>query len=360
MSSLDRSELAQLLQLVMAGQPPVDIAATLAQQILADEPRAIAFGISPDRGLPAATERLTWLRAVYPIVQQAWQRLRLPESDGLVAAWNLWLPLALALVKARQQLTRPLIQGILGGQGTGKTTLGALLTQILAQMGYRTLSWSIDDLYLTYAERQRLRDQDSRLIWRGPPGTHDVHLGIHVLDAIRAGQPTELPRFDKSLHQGAGDRTQSEPVDQVDILLFDGWFVGVRPIAPAQFDHAPAPIVTETDRAFARDMNQQLRRYLPLWERLDRLLVLYPVEYRLSKQWRKQAEQEMRVRGQSGMSDAEIEQFVDYFWKALHPELLIRPLVAEPGGADLVIEILANHQPGAVYQSGDRPPLEAV
>jgi len=37
-------------------------------------------------------------------------------------------------------------QGILGGQGTGKTTLAAMLSLILGQLGYHTLSLSLDDL----------------------------------------------------------------------------------------------------------------------------------------------------------------------------------------------------------------------
>jgi D-glycerate 3-kinase len=60
----------------------------------------------------------------------------------------------------------------------------------------------------------------------------------------------------------------------------------------------------------------------------------------------------MRDSGKPGMSDAEIDVFVEYFWKALHPELLIKPLVVEPGWADLVIDIQADHSAGAVYWGG--------
>ena len=53
----------------------------------------------------------------------------------LETVWNLWLPLAMQLASYRQQLGRPLIQGILGGQGTGKTTMSVILTLILSQSG---------------------------------------------------------------------------------------------------------------------------------------------------------------------------------------------------------------------------------
>jgi D-glycerate 3-kinase len=260
------------------------------------------------------------------------------------------------LASSRQQLGRPLIQGILGGQGTGKTTLGAVLRLILKQLGYHTLSVSLDDLYKTYAERQRLQEQDSRLIWRGPPGTHDVEPGLQLLDQLRSSNPANpilVPRFDKSAWGGAGDRTIPEPVENVDIVLFEGWFVGARPIDPAVFDaQTPEPIQSLGDRAFARDMNDRLKDYLPLWERLDRLMILYPTDYRLSQQWRRQAEQEMIATGKSGMTDAQVNEFVEYFWKALHPELFITPLTKNPNLVDLVIEINPDRTPGAVYRPG--------
>lgn len=278
-------------------------------------------------------------------------------SKILLSLVSLWLPFSLQLATLRQQLGRPVIQGIVGGQGTGKTTLTGVLSLILAQLGYRTLSLSLDDLYKTYAERQQLQEQDSRLIWRGPPGTHDVELGIELLDQLRQPKPPNpilVPRFDKSAWGGAGDRTTPEPVEGIDIVLFEGWFVGVRPINPAIFDTSiPPPIQTLADQAFARDMNHGLQDYLPLWERLDRLMLLYPTNYHLSQQWRRQAEQQMMATGKSGMTDSQIDRFVEYFWKSLHPELFITPLIKTSSYVDLVVEIDPDHTPGAIYQPGN-------
>ena len=49
-------------------------------------------------------------------------------------------------------------------------------------LGFSVAALSIDDLYLTYTERLALQQQDPRLIWRGPPGTHDVNLGLEVIE----------------------------------------------------------------------------------------------------------------------------------------------------------------------------------
>ncbi|MEQ8958101.1 MAG: glycerate kinase, partial [Coleofasciculus sp. C2-GNP5-27] len=325
--------------------------------------QAKAFGITPDNVTEKLRARSRLFEAVYTDVlalpsfaqqiQGNGEHSESIQTNIILSLWRLWLPFAIQLADYRQQLERPLIQGILGGQGTGKTTLAVVLKLILAQLGYRTLSLSIDDLYKTYQERQRLREHDPRLIWRGPPGTHDVELGVQVLDKLRSPNSSDsilIPRFDKSAWQGAGDRTDFEPVQRADIILFEGWFVGVRPVAATVFaGMTPAPIETESDRAFARDMNEQLKQYLPLWERLDRLMVLYPIDYRLSLQWRRQAEAEMIATGKSGMSDSQIHEFVKYFWKALHPELFITPLIHNPDWVDLVIEIKPDHTPDRIY-----------
>ncbi len=351
-------ELSQILQNWVAGQLPTPaIKRQLATWILADQASAQAFGIKPDNVSQVIEARSQLLLAVYPALKQLCQdTLHLPVVPW-ETLWNLWIPLACQLAACRQVLQRPLIQGILGVQGTGKTTLATLLSLLLSHLGYRTLSFSLDDLYKTYTERQRLSIADPRLVWRGPPGTHDVDLGCRVLDEIRHAAPqapVQVPRFDKSAINGAGDRTEPEIVEGVAIVLFEGWFVGVRPIDPAAFATAPPPIVTEADREFASEMNSKLQDYLPLWQRLDRLLVLYPTDYHLSQQWRRQAEQQMIASGKSGMSATEIDRFVEYFWKALHPELFVRPLLSDPQHTDLVVEVNRDRSIKAIYRPQDR------
>lgn len=325
--------------------------------VLEDQPRAKAFDVNPANVSQVVQVRSQLLQQVYPAISHlCHSQLNIPKAPLLEALWNVWLPLAMKIVARRQTLDRPLIQGILGSQGVGKTTLGAILTLILAHLGCSALSLSLDDLYKPYAERKRLQQDDPRLVWRGPPGTHDIELGIQVLDQLRAlsqnsGKDSiQIPRFDKSAQSGAGDRTDPDMVAAVEVVLFDGWFVGVRPIDPATFATASPPITTEADHVFAQDMNAKLQDYLPLWDRLDHLTMLHLVDYRLSKLWRRQAEHQAIAAGKAGMPDAEIDRFVDYFWQALHPDLFIEPLAKNPTWVDLVIEIKPDHLPGRVYQ----------
>ncbi|MEO1792574.1 MAG: glycerate kinase [Cyanobacteria bacterium J06629_19] len=285
--------------------------------------------------------------------------------------WRLWIPLALRIDAEARALNQPFVQGILGAQGTGKSTLSRILQLLLDCLDQRAVVLSIDDLYLTYAERCELQKSDPRLVWRGPPGTHDVALGIEVLTKICQGETVvALPRFDKSLHQGRGDRTTPLTVHTPTIVLFEGWFVGALPLPNSQLNSQlnsdtftfPPPIETLADQQFAKDCNRRLRSYLPLWALLHSLVILRPKDYRWSLQWRQAAEERMIAAGKTGLSAAEIRDFVLYFWKALHPELFITPLTQRTkpsGGKDnqinykpsLVINICRNHQVGSLHLS---------
>ncbi|MBW4550022.1 MAG: zeta toxin family protein [Aphanocapsa sp. GSE-SYN-MK-11-07L] len=323
----------------------------LETEMLADAERAIAFNLRPDNAAAVVERRAQTLPLIYLSVQEFWLSEQ-PEAV-LDLLWHVWLPLALALIDKRQAQTRPLIQGMVGSQGAGKTTLTRLLRMMLSQLGYPAINLSLDDFYKTYAERQELQQADPRLVWRGPPGTHDLDLAISVLEQLRQSNSisVSLPRFDKSAYGGVGDRRpDSEQVSGIEIVLFEGWFVGARPIDPEQFATAPPPINSEQDRNFASDINTRLKDYLPLWQQLDGLIVLDLVDYRLSQAWRQQAEHAAIAAGQAGMSDQAIRQFVEYFWRSLHPQLFIKPLTQDPT-VDLVIEIQPNHQPGRVYRS---------
>src|SRR5688572_25477505 len=68
------------------------------------------------------------------------------------------------------------VLAITGAQGAGKTTLLGELPRVLNDAGgYRVAALSLDDFYLTRAERLVLaRDVHPLFVTRGVPGTHDV------------------------------------------------------------------------------------------------------------------------------------------------------------------------------------------
>ncbi|MEM1368857.1 MAG: glycerate kinase [Cyanobacteria bacterium P01_H01_bin.15] len=280
------------------------------------------------------------------------------ESRGLAersqlsdARERLWLPLARITQTCWKDPSHPLILGILGGQGTGKTTLAGILQILLQAQGLRTVTLSIDDFYNTFCDRKLLFEQDPRFCWRGPPGTHDVGLAVETLQQLKAGaDKVELPRFDKSAFDGAGDRTDPEICGPIDVAILEGWFVGTQPIERSALQTPREFLETPEDRTFAQVCNDNLRAYQSIWQLLDRLIILNPEDFRLSKQWRQEAEQKMIAQGKTGMCDREISEFVEYFWRSLHPELFITPLTKPGSAADLVVEIIRDRKLGQIYQ----------
>ena len=356
MNNLNNSQLVPIIKGWGEGREPTPAELELLLKLEFVHPeRATAFRIEQKNGLAEIERRSRLFKSVYPQLLQACDNLALGKLESIIPTiWHFWLPLAIQLAAKRKQKGRTFIQGILGGQGIGKTTLAAIINLLLESLDYTSICISLDDLYQTYEERKKLQESDPRLIWRGPPGTHDVELGVKLLDRLLTREDSEiisLPRFDKSACNGAGDRSKPQQINKkIDIVLFEGWFVGVRPIDEKVFDTAPPPIITAEDKLLARDSNKRLQAYLPLWQRLDSLIVLWTVDYRISQSWRMEAERKAIVSGKSGMRDGEIEQFVEYFWRSLHPELFIKPLISNSSLVDLVVEIKGDRTVEKIYR----------
>ncbi|MCY0536461.1 hypothetical protein OVV84_28185, partial [Klebsiella pneumoniae] len=80
----------------------------------------------------------------------------------------------------------------------GKSTLTAVVKRLLEIRGLKVALFSLDDIYLTRAERQALAAEVHPLLaTRGVPGTHDVAWGEALLEDLRKPGQTLLPAFDK-------------------------------------------------------------------------------------------------------------------------------------------------------------------
>lgn len=233
----------------------------------------------------------------------------------------------------------PFILGVCGAQGSGKSTLADGLTQRLQAQGLRAATLSIDDLYLSHAERARLAETIHPLFaTRGAPVTHDTALGARLLDAVKAGRDLVLPRFDKATDDPAPSGT---PVQgPLDVLVFEGWCVGAR----AQGDEAlEAPVNAlererDADAIWRRRANLALATdYADLFARLDRLVLLAAPGFEVVRDWRIQQEHELRRRvgeGARTMSDAQIGVFIQHY------ERLTRHILSDmPAYADLTLRL---------------------
>jgi D-glycerate 3-kinase len=267
------------------------------------------------------------------------QRPSLPGTRRVTASLDLSLQ---AIEGWLSNSKRPLVVGICGAQGSGKSTLARHLGEELEDAGRRVAILSLDDLYLPRNARQNLADTVHPMFaTRGVPGTHDVNLGLRVLDALRAGQPVHLPRFDKGADNPLPENDWPL-VEAADVILFEGWCVGARPQAPADLVQPinDLEIDRDPDGIWRRAVNDALAGpYQDLFGRLDRLILLAAPDFHTVQDWRTQQEHGLRERlkregkvGTRVMSDAEIAVFIRFY------ERLTRHILKEmPPRADLTL-----------------------
>jgi D-glycerate 3-kinase len=237
---------------------------------------------------------------------------------------------------------RPLVVGVCGSQGSGKSTVCKTLTTRFTQSGLRVANLSIDDLYLPLADRVKLAKQVHPLLrTRGVPGTHDIKLGVHTLHALAHSGSVPLPRFDKAID----DRRPKADWDSLEgpaqLVLLEGWFVGARPQTLEQLNCPVNALEAneDVDGRWRRYVNDALgSEYQSLFAKIDLLVLLAAPSFDVVLKWRTQQEHELRAQttgDTSGvMNDAALVRFIQHY------ERLTKHILIEmPGRADLVIHL---------------------
>ena len=277
-------------------------------------------------------------------------RLResLPESFGGVVRDH-YLPLARNLVDWRREQSGPLALAVNGAQGTGKSTLAACLASLCEQVGgLRTAVLSIDDLYLTKAEREAMaRDVHPLFRTRGVPGTHDVALGRSVLAALLEGTQIALPSFDKSVDDRRPESEWPQSPTEVDLIILEGWCVGCAPEPEEALDEAVNDLERDEDPdgIWRRTVNDALARdYASFFGEFQRLVMLRAPDFECVYRWRGEQEDKLRakVAGQADQSGVMEERALARFIH--HYERLTRWMLAEmPSRADMVMRLREDH-----------------
>lgn len=244
----------------------------------------------------------------------------------------------------------PLI-GLNGPVGAGKTSLGRELEALAPQFGLRLLVASIDDVYLGWPERGERLAGNPFAVSRVPPGSHDLPLLLEALSGWREGGVLRLPRFDKTLAGGQGDRSGWRE-QACDALVLEGWLMGCHPLPESRLntllqaaepgrdepktpalgpDHPlwsglGAPVLRPEEWRWLPRWNLELERYQQLWQACDGVWLLRPLHWGLPRRWRFQAEARQRRRGGGWLQPQELERLVRASLCSLPPALYQDPL----------------------------------
>jgi D-glycerate 3-kinase len=358
----------------MASDPPTDHSLlvrlsnnpeVLRRQLLEDPVERGIWGVSQENLDAVFAERAGLFRRLLPLVEKFCREEHIPGSLER-ELWGIYLPLAQWIIqrasRVRQARTGAYLLGINGAQGSGKSTINHIL-QLILRSGFqrKVVGFSIDDLYDTYQRRQQKGREISPILARiRGPGTHDLDLGIEILDRLIDGKATRIPRFDKSLANNQGDRVPTsgwlEVTEAQDIVLFEGWNVGEAPFLQDQHEERFEKLRHADGFRAWRDyyitaLADAERGYAALFDRLDDLVMIRIHDFAEVYANREQAEAKLRRRiardesegrvtaGMSAMTQAEVRTFVDHY------EPWTQHMLQEmPARADLVFWMGAGHR----------------
>ncbi|MGE4130831.1 MAG: hypothetical protein AB7F86_04295 [Bdellovibrionales bacterium] len=241
----------------------------------------------------------------------------------------------------------PLILGVNGPQGVGKSTLTRKLCQDLHKEGLQSVSLSIDDFYLTRAEQAKLSletPENPYLQMRGYPGTHDLLLGTSTLTnlrELRSGEEARRPVYDKSAYGGLGDRMPESKWPLVEgplhLIILEGWMLGFQPVEPTQLPNPHFRIINENLKSYASWLNL-----------LNSWLQLKPDDFRHVLQWRVEAEEKMRASGRTGLSSEAIRKYIELFLPAYETYAATLATTAKKFERSLIVPVGAERLTGVL------------
>lgn len=175
-------------------------------------------------------------------------------------------------VKSFVDKSKRAVIGVVGPSGSCKTSLSNLIANIFQKkLKKKVLKICIDDFYLS-EKAQEAKGIETL----GLPGSHDlVELG-KFFEAFYKGLPEiEVRKYDESLVDDENDGTFTFVTDTPDIIILEGWFVGLRYI----------PTINS-------DANRHLKDYEKFWDFINFQIILKPTSAEFSYLWLKEAENE--------------------------------------------------------------------
>ena len=281
-------------------------------------------------------------------LEQFIEKERLPESFRTLVS-EAYLPIADRLLtwKAKHSGQAPLLVGINGAQGTGKSTLAHFLAEFLkASAGLNVFVLSLDDLYMTKSERHLLAERVHPLLaTRGVPGTHDVAMAMRLLDAMASWEAGEMkilrsPRFRKEMDDRVAARDWHSVDLPVDVVLFEGWCVSARP-QPLEALESPVNAFessADSEGIWRGFVNDALAgAYADLFARIDHTVLLRVPSFDCVLDWRREQEAKLHLscadtgpsEGQHFMSESELIEFIAHFERLTRWMLVDMPSFAE-------------------------------
>ena len=201
---------------------------------------------------------------------------------------------------------KPIIIGLAGGQGTGKTTISSIINLILVKyFKLKVFKISIDDFYKTRKERYKLSKKVHPLLMtRGVPGTHDIDLILRFFKIMqkRNFKSLSLPKFDKSIDDRFNKNQWYKIKSKPDVIIFEGWCVGAKSQKNIELKKPINLLEKKQDKSmkWRKYVNFQLTgKYKVFHNMLDCLLYLKARNFSLLRRWRLKQEKKLFLKSKN-------------------------------------------------------------
>lgn len=266
------------------------------------------------------------------------------SQDYLSCVDNYFLPMTEALYQHYLIEKQPLVIGINGAQGCGKSTLAELMVLLLNEkFKLNCIALSLDDFYLTKLERQHLaKTVHPLLIMRGVPGTHDVTLAMETIaNLINFNKRIKIPRFDKASDDRYPQQQWGVVDKPTDIIVLEGWCLGAKAQTPEQLTIPVNELEVQEDKfgEWRKYVNQQLQcEYATLFSMVNNWIMLKAPSFTCVLDWR--SEQEAKLRNKIGsnklqmssmgiMTENELARFIQFYQRITEDSIRTLPAMID-------------------------------
>ena len=245
----------------------------------------------------------------------------------------------------------PLIIGLSGGQGTGKTTITSILALILKKyFKLNIFKISIDDFYKTRSERKKLsKNKHPLLMTRGVPGTHDYKIINEFFRKIKNKKFKKLilPRFNKFKDDRCNKKLWYKINTKPDVVILEGWCVGAKSQKSSQVS-MPINLLEkkkDPDLVWRKFVNTQLKtNYKNLFKQLNEIIYLKANSFKNLQKWRIKQEKTLWIKSKSKknlriMNRNDIINFMQTYQRITQ-----NMLKDAPKYASIVMKLNSSHQ----------------
>ena len=262
---------------------------------------------------------------------------------------KIYIPIAFWINNKWKKKGKTLLVGLSASQGSGKTTVAAILSIILKIFFKRsTCVISIDDFYKTLSDRRKMAENKHLLFkTRGVPGTHDIGLIKNFFAATKKKKfkKIKLPKFNKSIDDRLKKNNWHNIKKKPEIVILEGWCVGAKAKSNSSLQKPINFLEKNEDKnlIWRKFVNDRLKKeYKSVFAMIDHFIFMKVPNFKMVFKWRLLQEKKLKKKSnykRKIMSYREIERFIMFYQR-----ITLQMMKDLSKSASIVMFLKKNHE----------------